>query len=72
MVRVLIISLCVVLDIWLLHQIWVAEKNKRKTNEKLLWTITTLLFHVAAVAVYIFLDTTGSDEKKEDDNSLNE
>jgi len=70
MVRVLIITLCVVLDIWLLHQIWVAEKNKRKTNEKLLWTITTLLFHVAAVAVYIFLDTTGTEDK--DDKSLNE
>ena len=68
MVRVIIISLCVVMDIWLLHQIWVAEKSLRTTSEKLLWTIATLLFHVATVAVYIFLDTTSSGEKKEDDN----
>lgn len=62
MLRVIIIVLCIILDIWLLQQIWIAEKNLRTTNEKLFWTLMILLFHVVTVAVYIFLDTTGKND----------
>ena len=61
MLRVIIITICAVLDIWLLHQIWVAEKQ-------LLWTLLILLFHVITVAVYIFLDTTGNNNDKNNDD----
>ncbi len=64
MLRVIIIVLCVVLDIWLLQQIWISEKNLRTTNEKLFWTLMILLFHVVTVAIYIFLDTNGKDNDK--------
>lgn len=69
MVRVLIIILCVICDIWLLQQIWIAEKNLRTTSEKLLWTALILLFHVVTVAIYIFFDTTNN--SKNDDNENN-
>ena len=59
MVRVLIITICIVCDVWFLHQIWIAERNLRSTSVKLLWTLLVLLFHVITVAIYIFLDTTG-------------
>lgn len=70
MVRVLVITICVILDIWLLHQIWIAERHLRTTTEKLLWTLLTLLFHAITVAVYIFLDTTnnGNNENKNDND----
>ncbi len=68
MVRVLIITIGIVLDIWLLHQIWIAEKNLRTTSEKLLWTLLILLFHVITVAVYIFLDTTNNSNENNNDN----
>lgn len=69
MVRVLIITICVILDIWLLHQIWIAEKNLRSTSEKLLWSAMILLFHVFTVAIYIFLDTTHTHNNKDDDGT---
>ncbi|MCQ2959846.1 MAG: hypothetical protein MJ198_06635 [Bacteroidales bacterium] len=69
MVRVLIITLCIVCDIWLLHQIWVAEKNMRSTSEKLLWSAMILFFHVVTVAIYIFLDTTNTNNKDKDDEN---
>ncbi len=69
MVRVLIIVICAVCDIWLLHQIWIAERSLRNASEKLLWTIFTLVFHVVAVAVYIFLDTTGNKNSNQDDSN---
>lgn len=64
MLRVIIIAICIVCDIWLLHQIWIEEKNLRSTSEKLLWTAMVLLFQVITVAVYIFLDTTSEDKNE--------
>lgn len=68
MLRVLIITICVVCDLWLLHQIWIAEKNLRSTSEKLLWSAMTILFHVITVAIYIFLDTTNNSNNQNDSN----
>ena len=69
MVRVLIFTICAVCDIWLLYQIWRAERNLRTTTEKLLWTVFTLFFHVIAVGVYIFLDTSDNSNNKQDVNN---
>ncbi|MCQ2604966.1 MAG: hypothetical protein MJ204_00290 [Bacteroidales bacterium] len=70
MVRVLVITICVVLDVWLLHQIWVEEKHLRTKSEKLLWTIGILLTHAIASAVYIFLDTTKDNNNENTENNL--
>lgn len=70
MVRVLVITLCIVLDVWLLHQIWVEERHLRTKSEKLLWTIGILLTHAIATAVYIFLDTTKDSNGNDTENNL--
>ncbi len=69
MVRVLVITICIVLDVWLLHQIWVEERHLRSKSEKLIWTIGILFTHAIAAAVYIFLDTTKNNDNENSENN---